>query len=660
MNSIAPQGLKKAKQVSLSDDEYETIWQASITEVAWGTVLLFFGVIIGYTITLSAAVNGVLPYPVATLICGYLAFVSFTVVHDAAHGSIFKTGSALKPLESLLGWVSCIPLLLVPYRFFQKIHDRHHAFTNDPERDPDYFGGAKSWYGIILNAMYIPFKYHWMSVTEFRHIKLFRDTYTSTLIYLSLIFGSMAWAVTAGYGIELLSFAVIPAAIAIIILALFFDFFPHTPHKALGRYHDTRIFIGKWFNVILLGQNYHLIHHMYPRLPWYKYQEVFFKIEPFLKSKGAPIEDSYSPHLPDFLKSPNADRFQLEGQFSNMKLEVSEIVHLTPSSVAISFKNPAGAPLSYCAGQYITIGKWINGSQESRCYSLCGNPDSGILTIGVKATDGGLMSNYLNRELSIGDTLQVQGPFGDFTFPNNETVQAEDFVLVAGGSGITPVLAIAKKALSSENIKTVHLIYANQSIQQVMFLSELEVMQNNHPNRFKVTHILGQPHNDWTGLTGYLNDEMLQDILMFDTQDWSKTVFYICGPEGLKTAVNETLKAQQISEDAIYIEQFVPAVTEPIGVQHKVEISLTDGQKHTLKVASNQTVLEVAKEEGIEIPHACGVGTCGSCKIKVDSGKVVTIPDSIPGLQRGDQENGYTLACQCHPMSPLKLSERNS
>jgi len=396
---------------------------------------------------------------------------------------------------------------------------------------------------------------------------------------------------------------------------------------------------------------------MYPRLPWYKYQEVFFKIEPFLKTVGAPIEDSYSPHWPDFLTSPNADRYQLEGQFANMLLTVSEIVRLTPNSVSISFKNPEGAPLNYRAGQYITISKWINGLQESRCYSLCGNPDSGVLTIGVKATNGGVMSNYLNHKLCVGHTLLVQGPFGDFIYPNTKAVQTEQVILVAGGSGITPVLAIAEKALSSVDIKKVHLIFTNQNIQQVMFLGRLEAMQKSHPQQFKVTHVLSEEHSGWTNFTGRLNDEMLHNILAFDTQDWSKTVFYICGPEGLKTTVNKTLQTHRISESSIHIERFTPSITEPIGELHKIDVALSDGQKHTFQVASNQTVLEVAKVKGIEIPHACGVGTCGSCKIKVESGHVATIPDSIPGLHRGDQDNGYTLACQCRPLSSLKLSE---
>ena len=309
--------------------------------------MLFIGVVIGYALTIGAALSGHIPYPVATIICGYLAFVSFTVVHDAGHGSIIQHGSSLKFLERTLGWIASVPLLLVPFDFFQKIHDRHHAFTNDPERDPDYFGGTKSWYGIVLNALYIPFKYHWMSVTAFRHIKLFRATYFSTVVYLGLMFSTMSWITMQGYGIELLSFAVIPGAIAILVLALFFDFFPHAPHKALGRYHDTRIFIGKWFNALLLGQNYHLIHHMYPRLPWYKYQEVFYKIEPFLKAQGAPIEDSFSANWPNFLKSPNASQFQNEGHAANMLLTVSNIERVTPKAVAISFKTPEGEPLKY-------------------------------------------------------------------------------------------------------------------------------------------------------------------------------------------------------------------------------------------------------------------------------------------------------------------------
>jgi len=133
--------------------------------------------------------------------------------------------------------------------------------------------------------------------------------------------------------------------------------------------------------------------------------------------------------------------------------------------------------------------------------------------------------------------------------------------------------------------------------------------------------------------------------------------FYVCGPEGLKDRVVSTLAANKIPSQRVFVEEFAASAREPAGEQYPVEILLADGQRRTIRVAQNQTVLEVARAERVSIPHACGSGTCGSCKMKVTSGHVVPIPESIPALVPQEQAKGYTLACQCYPKSALRLQE---
>jgi ferredoxin-NADP reductase/fatty acid desaturase len=658
--------------------QYESMWQRSIPQVAWGTLLLFFGIITGYTLVISGALAGIIPYPVAILVCGYFAFASFTVLHDAGHGSIFKMGSRFKRLEVLIGWAASIPMLVAPFRLFQKIHDRHHAFTNDPERDPDYFGDNKHILTVLAHSYYIPFKYHVLSATKLKHLKIFRDTYPSTIVYFSFMLGGLLTLVLNGFALEILCFAILPNLIAILLLVMFFDYIPHQPNSSLARYQNTRIFTGGLWNALLFGQNYHLIHHLYPRLPWYKYQEVFNRILPDLERKQAPIEQISAKDFPGFLKSENAVRIPSNGEPIHMVLPVSDIERLTDESVAISLKLPEqnngkNGVTRFRAGQYITISKWLNGEQHMRCYSLCASPENGTLKIGVKATPNGLVSNYLNTELTLGDKLIVQGPFGDFTFPVEHDHQVSKLILIAGGSGITPQLAILEHALIQKKIEHVHLIYVNRSESSTMFMHYLEELQAQHSKRFDITFVLEKPISQELVFeknqvpespnklprkcSGRFDKNMLESLVSMNAINQEKTDVYICGPAGLKDMVFDAFRTKLLLAERIHVEEFVATATPAKGRLNSVQVSLLNGQKHLLKVASNQTVLEVAKAEGIAIPHACGNGSCGTCKMKVETGNVASIASSIPGLLAEEKKNGFTLACQCRPMTDICLSE---
>jgi ferredoxin-NADP reductase/fatty acid desaturase len=649
------------------DTDYSSIWQKSVPEIAWVTILLLFGIILSYVLVISYTVGGYLPYPVAALICSYLSFASFTVMHDAGHGSIFKMGSVFKPLESVIGWVASLPMLIVPYRIFQKIHDRHHAFTNDPERDPDYIGEQRTWYGLLFSLYYTPIKYHVMSLTSLRHIKVITDTYRSSVAYTIVVYGSLIALSLNGFALEVVCFALIPVGVALFFLVMFFDYVPHHPHKSLGRFQNTRIFEGRVLNCLLLGQNYHLIHHLYPRLPWYKYEDVYTDILPELERNGAPIETIGSGKRPGLMKSTNASNLQQDIGLVHRLMKVSHIEHLTSDAVAVNFELPHGETLNFKSGQYITVSKLLNEDQQTRCYSLCIAPEKGQLKIAVRETPNGLVSGYMKQRLQVGDELIVQGPFGDFIYPPHHNKQIDNLVLIAGGSGITPVLSIIETALNNASISNIYLVYACRDVRSILFYEHLKGLQTQHLDRFHLNYVIAEPSKFPLGMTGRLDESMLIDLLPWlsstakvsepeDSQN-ENTEYYICGPEGLKNTVVESLESFSVDSGRVHIEQFVSAITKPIGDLHSVDITLADGQQHSLKVASNQNVLEVAKAEGVMLPHACGNGTCGSCKFKVDGGEVAEIPDSIPGIMANEKAIGYTLACQCKPLSNTKLSE---
>lgn len=549
--------------------------------------------------------------------------------------------------------------MLVPFPLFKRLHDRHHAFTNDPDQDPDHFSFGHKWYQVLLNCFYIPIQYHWLTFTKLKHVDNIRATYPTTIVYFSLVVGALSWIIVSGYIKELIFLLVIPNAVAILVLALFFDYIPHHPHKSIDRYHDSRIYPSRVLNLILLGQNYHLVHHMYPRVPWYKYKEVYEKILPDLEANNAPIEDLAKGIRPKFMRSPNTFKLLDDGRFVKMLLPVSAIKTLTKDSRLIEFQLPKGETLKFKAGQYIVVRKWIAGKQHSRCYSICNPAGQESLKIAVRAHSNGIMSNYLNHQLSVGDELIIEGPFGDFYYPatnksQNSITEEKQLILIAGGSGITPILAIIETALSKKSCSAIHLLYANRTYESVMFHQHIKNLQKNYPEKFKVTLAISSDTQQQT--VGRLNhknlDKWFNEIKHFNNSD-----YYICGPKKLNQIVKTVLKHNDIATEKVHSESYTSELEKPQGTLHQVEVRLANGQQIRLPVASNQTVLSVAIDEGLNIPNACGQGTCGTCKLKVLNGRVKPIAHSIPGMTQDEQKAGYTLSCQCLPESDLTLIE---
>jgi beta-carotene hydroxylase len=199
-----------------------------------------------------------------------------TVIHDACHGVAHRD----KLANALLGHGSAF-LLCFSFPVFTRVHMQHHAHVNDPDHDPDHVVSTLGplW---IINARFL---YH--EVFFFRR-KLWRK---NELLEWALARLSLGVMVYLGYRFDFLgyifNFWFVPLAVVGLVLGLFFDYLPHRPFKERDRWQNARVYPSPILNWLIMGQNYHLIHHLWPSVPWYNYERAYYATKPLLDARGS-------------------------------------------------------------------------------------------------------------------------------------------------------------------------------------------------------------------------------------------------------------------------------------------------------------------------------------------------------------------------------------
>ncbi len=339
-----------------------------------------------------------------------------------------------------------------------------------------------------------------------------------------------------------------------------------------------------------------------------------------------------------------------------LQLKVSKVVKETPDAISIHFDTPQ--PVSYQPGQFLTIIVNINGKQVRRAYSLFTSPfEDASLAVTVKRVDQGLVSNYLNEHVKAGDTLEVLSPVGNFT-TTFEPSRQRHLVLFGGGSGITPLMSIARAALYKEPRAQVSLVYANRDVDSIIFRAHLEALQQQYPSRFKVVHVLEQSADGFLCRPGRVCFEMIEDILKeFPQLPGEQTEYFICGPDGMMQQVIATLDRLGVARERVHKESFVSLVDEAArqeaveeeGIRTQSVKIINDGNEYTIVVEPYQTILEAALDQDIDMPYSCQSGMCTACRGKALSGKVYL--DDNDGLSEKELELGYVLTCVGHPLT---------
>ncbi|MBL4707953.1 MAG: 2Fe-2S iron-sulfur cluster binding domain-containing protein [Flavobacteriales bacterium] len=327
-------------------------------------------------------------------------------------------------------------------------------------------------------------------------------------------------------------------------------------------------------------------------------------------------------------------------------LTVKEIKKETLNTVSIIFNIPETitSEFKYEAGQYLTLKATINGEDIRRSYSISSYTSTDQeLQVSCKMIEGGRMSTFLFKELGVDDTLEVMAPMGNFTL---DAVN-KPLVLFAAGSGITPIISILKKALTEGN-NTVNLYYGNRAEEEVIFKSELTELREKYTDRLLVQHFLSSNGER-------LDSNRTQSLVSGLGDAKSTSNYFVCGPEGMISAVKSGLETSSINANQINIEYFASpkaekAISETV-VSGKVGdiIAEIDGEVHNITMESGESILDAANRIGIDPPFSCQSGVCTTCKCKVMSGTVEM--ENNFGLGEDEEEEGFVLACISKPTS---------
>jgi 3-ketosteroid 9alpha-monooxygenase subunit B len=331
-----------------------------------------------------------------------------------------------------------------------------------------------------------------------------------------------------------------------------------------------------------------------------------------------------------------------------LELEIADVVTETEDARSLVFTVPDGAAipaerLRYAPGQFLTLRVPSDRTGSvARCYSLCSSPFTDeAMTVTVKRDRDGYASNWLCDNAHAGMRVHVLAPSGTFV---PKTLD-DNFLLLAAGSGITPIMSICKSALSEGGGQVV-LIYANRDEKSVIFADALRELAAKYPDRLTVVHWL-------ESLQGLPSANALAQL----AAPFTDRQAFICGPGPFMDAAREALETLKVPAPQIHLEVFKSLESDPFAAV-KIEdddsdegpataVVELDGQTHTVSWPRKAKLLDVLLDAGLDAPFSCREGHCGACATTLRKGKVSMEVNDV--LEQQDLDDGLILACQSHP-----------
>lgn len=344
-----------------------------------------------------------------------------------------------------------------------------------------------------------------------------------------------------------------------------------------------------------------------------------------------------------------ADLDAARGASPYRPVRVAQVIVETADAVSLVLE-PVGdaGNFAYRPGQFLTFRLVIDGVRHVRCYSLASAPGvDAAMTVAVKRVPGGVVSNWLCDHAVAGLELETLPPSGAFTPASLD----DDFLLIAGGSGITPVLSILRAALRGGNGR-IALVYANRDENSVIFRDELNALARKFAGRLSVVHWL-------ESVQGLPRADLLRAV--FDPH--AEREIFLCGPEAFMDSATQALAENGVARRRIHAEKFLSLSGDPgelaaiaraeqpasPGLAAELDVTI-DGQTQLLEWPAGQLLLDVLLEAGISAPHSCREGKCSACTCRVIGGEVTMAHNSV--LEKADIADGWVLSCQARAASP--------
>jgi ferredoxin-NADP reductase/predicted pyridoxine 5'-phosphate oxidase superfamily flavin-nucleotide-binding protein len=327
------------------------------------------------------------------------------------------------------------------------------------------------------------------------------------------------------------------------------------------------------------------------------------------------------------------------------EVRIAEVRRETPSAVTLVLED-AGRPASFDfrPGQFFTLVADVDGRPVRRAYSASSAPGASRLEITVKHVEGGRFSTHVHRNLRAGDRLSVRGPSGAF---HADPAAAHEVVLIAAGSGVTPMMSMIRSLLAAPAAGRVALLCSSRSEEEVIFADELLRLAEQHRERLSVTHVL-------TRQRGRLDAAGVRDWLT-GLRPSPEARYYTCGPEALMDSVQDVLTGLGVPEDRVRTERYTSGADTTVTITAPQEVHVKDGARElgSAVVEPGQTLLDAGLAAGLPMPYSCTVGNCGDCTVKLRAGQVVmNEPNCLTPRQKAE---GDVLTCVGRPTSDVVL-----
>jgi ring-1,2-phenylacetyl-CoA epoxidase subunit PaaE len=338
------------------------------------------------------------------------------------------------------------------------------------------------------------------------------------------------------------------------------------------------------------------------------------------------------------------------------RLRINEVRRETPECVSLAFDVPAELASEYrfVQGQHLNLRATLDGEEVRRSYSICSGVDDGELRVAIKKVPGGRFSVWANERLAAGEAIDVMTPEGRFFTPL-DAARPRHYVAFAAGSGITPVLSLARSTLAREPGSRFTLVYGNRRLASTMFHEALCELKDRYLARFEIYNVFSREEQEVELFNGRIDAAkaraFLEALIPVDGIDEA----FVCGPASMIDEVEGALVAAGVPRSHVHVERFgvpgaaVAAVDDAEAAEARVTL-VVDGVRREIDFHRGQhSILDAGRAAGIDLPFSCKGGMCSTCRARLLEGEVKMAKNYA--LEPHEVAAGFVLTCQSYPLT---------
>ena len=337
-------------------------------------------------------------------------------------------------------------------------------------------------------------------------------------------------------------------------------------------------------------------------------------------------------------------------------LRIKDVRRETPECVSVAFAVPGELADEYrfVQGQHLNLRTQLDGEEVRRSYSICSGVDDGELRVAIKKVHGGRFSTWANERLASGDAIDAMTPEGRFFTPL-DPASGRHYVAFAAGSGITPVLSLARTTLAREPKSRFTLVYGNRRLSSTMFHEALWELKDRYLARFEIYHVFTREEQEVELFNGRIDAAKVQAFLDVLIPPDGIDEAFVCGPASMIDDVEAALLAAGVPREHLHVERFgvpgaaVATVDDTEAAEARVTLVI-DGVRREIDFHRGQhSILDAGRAAGIDLPFSCKGGMCSTCRAKLLEGEVKMAKNYA--LEPHEVAAGFVLTCQSYPLT---------